>query len=219
MSEQDQNLQESGFTGSELAAELLAGNRYFEPLNANLAPEHLQAELENRFDTLMVEAHYAGPDPQLMAYQPESRPVNFGRCEVPVDMFSAKALQMLAELKNVNEGTGPGGKVNSREQVLKLAKEFTSGNYSAEQEGSAVEIGLDATPDGHARFGLSGGRHRLAAAIIAGKPTLEGNVMGADYHIDNPKVAELMKSLQIHNERSDNHRANFAQGNSRLITF
>lgn len=136
--------------------------------------------------------------------------VDFGRVKMSLDELfnSPKVAQSIAGLK----GQEKDGRT-SESVVTELAQAFRSNKYSEDQERDPIYVQLVKLADGKISFVLNGGRHRLAAAKLAGLDEIEVELNSREGFVDQP-TEEKYRKMQVHSKSSDQKRDNTRQYNS-----
>jgi len=198
---------ESFKTGGTLYDELkaIAKNEQGDPVEEfSQDMRELSVKLPTRHEK---ELDYNDPD--------QSKAVIFGSCDVPIAelLQSKQIVDLLAEMSGQSKDGA-----SSKDRIDWLSSET---NREEADRKDRVYLTLSRNQDDEFYWTIGGGRHRLAADILAGKPSIRADVMSRGGWLgDELGQNEISRvaSMQDKSEISNKRRQNLNNGENRVIS-
>lgn len=170
---------------------------------------------EQKFDGLMAEvatraARLDQFNVQELSTDRDRRVTEFGRVRISLWELtgSPKVAADLYGLRN-HEKNGR----NSEDVIYDLVETYQSGQYNEAEEQDAISVSLVRLENGQTSYILDGGRHRLAAAQIAGLTAIEVELKSRKGFLDD-EIIDKFKDMQVHSPIADQRRNNISTYNS-----
>ena len=161
------------------------------PEGADDSPE---AQLQKLFTAIEQKAQYHSPTIDLET--PLAREaLNLRRVQVPLSSLidSPYLCSRLTELKNSEKDGEP--------SINRVRRMLESG-FDQSQESMPIYLRLDKHRDGSLAWGLDGGRHRIAAAILSGADSITADVATRRGYLVSDQDRQLWKDLESHQAKS-----------------
>ena len=145
----------------------------------------------------------------------QTRPVIFGSCDVPIAelLQSKQIVDLLAEMS----GQSKDG-VSSKVRIDWLSSET---NREEAERKDRVYLTLSRDQDDNFYWTIGGGRHRLAADIIANKASIRADVISRGGWLEGElgqNEISRVASMQDKSENSEKRRQNLNNGENRVIS-
>jgi len=145
----------------------------------------------------------------------QKKTVIFGSCNIPIDelLKSKQIVDLLADMsREYKDGT------SSKNRINWLSNDA---NREEADRKDRVYLTLTRDQDGEFFWQIGGGRHRLAADVMAGKTSIRADVVShAGWLADDLGQIEETRvaSMQDHSENNDKRRQNLNNGENRVIS-
>ncbi len=134
----------------------------------------------------------------------DRRVVDFGRVKMNLkDLIESP--QIASELQELSKHEKNGRK--SIDFVRELARAYQDSHYDEAKERDPIYVSMVKLENGKVSYRLNGGRHRIAAATIAGQSEIEVELNSRRGFLDDELINKL-KGQQVHSELADKRRSN-----------